>query len=421
MREATVVARGGNKSNLSPPSCPEGAAPCASKNDAGWRRIVRNFTPSWFTVTMGTGIVSILLHNLPYNTDWIRWMSVGFFSLNVLLMVAFTTISAMRYILYPQIWSVMIRHPTQSLFLGTFPMGLATIINMTVFVCVPAWGNWAAYLAWGLWWFDLAVSLICCVSLPFLVIHLGKTDLASLTAVMLLPIVPCVVAAASGGIVANVLPNPSHVQTTLIASYMSWGIGIFFSVLVLAMYQVRLSNHALPPREAIVSVLLPVGPFGQGGFGIAKLTQVTRKLLLHGGGEGIAMEAVQEYDTTYAEPIGLLIEGLGACVALIMWGIGLVWLAYAVISIATTRSFPFNMGWWGFTFPLGVWVACTAELGSVLHKTFFDVTAMIGSGCVFLLWLVVAACTTKQVISGEMFFAPCLKNLSSAERLGKKT
>lgn len=251
------------------------------------------------------------------------------------------------------------------------------IINMTVFVCVPAWGNWAAYLAWGLWWFDLAISLLCCVSLPFMVIHLGKTNLASLTAVLLLPIVPCVVAAASGGIVANVLPNPSHVQTTLIASYMSWGIGVFFSVLVLAMYQVRLSNHALPPREAIVSVLLPVGPFGQGGFGIAKLTQVTRKLLLHGG-EGTVMTATN-YDTTYAEPIGLLIEGMGAFVALIMWGIGLVWLAYAVISIATTRSFPFNMGWWGFTFPLGVWVACTAELGSLLHNSFFNVTAMVST------------------------------------------
>jgi hypothetical protein len=34
----------------------------------------------------------------------------------------------------------MIRHPAQSLFIGTFPMGLATIINMIVFVCVPAWG-----------------------------------------------------------------------------------------------------------------------------------------------------------------------------------------------------------------------------------------------------------------------------------------
>lgn len=190
---------------------------------------------------------------------------------------------------------------------------------------------------------------------------------------------PCVVAAASGGVVASVLPDPSHVQTTLIASYMSWGIGVFFSVMILAMYQVRLSNHALPPREAIVSVLLPVGPFGQGGFGIAKLTQVTRKLLLHGGGTTAMATAQDNYDTTYAEPLGLLIEGLGACIALVMWGIGLIWLAYAVISIATTRNFPFNMGWWGFTFPLGVWVACTTELGALLHSTFFNVTAMVSA------------------------------------------
>jgi hypothetical protein len=40
----------------------------------------------------------------------------------------------------------MIRHPAQSLFLGTFPMGLATIINMIIFVCAPSWGNWAVYL-----------------------------------------------------------------------------------------------------------------------------------------------------------------------------------------------------------------------------------------------------------------------------------
>lgn len=31
-------------------------------------------------------------------------------------------------------------------------MRLATIINMTVLICVPVWGNWAAYLAWALWW-----------------------------------------------------------------------------------------------------------------------------------------------------------------------------------------------------------------------------------------------------------------------------
>lgn len=98
---------------------------------------------------MGTGIVSILLHNLPYNGTWLYWISVVIFALNAFLFVSFTIITILRYALYPEIWSVMVRNPTQSLFLGAFPMGLATIINMIVFVCYPAWGTWAIYLVGG--------------------------------------------------------------------------------------------------------------------------------------------------------------------------------------------------------------------------------------------------------------------------------
>ena len=95
---------------------------------------------------MGTGIVSILLHNLPYNGRWLYWTSVVIFALNVLLFSIFLIISVLRYTIYPAIWFAMIKHPAQSLFIGTFPMGLATIINMIVFVCVPAWGSKAVNL-----------------------------------------------------------------------------------------------------------------------------------------------------------------------------------------------------------------------------------------------------------------------------------
>lgn len=98
--------------------------PC--KNSTGWRRIVRNFTPSWFSVNMGTGIVSVLLHNLPYNAEWVQDISIAFFILNIGLFAAFTVISLLRYLLYPEIWGVMIKHPTQSLFLGCIPMGFAS-------------------------------------------------------------------------------------------------------------------------------------------------------------------------------------------------------------------------------------------------------------------------------------------------------
>lgn len=95
---------------------------------------------------MGTGIVSIVLHNLPYNGAWLYWISIIAFALNVALFCLFLLLSILRYALYPEIWVAMIRHPAQSLFIGTFPMGLATIVNMLVFVCVPVWGDWAVYL-----------------------------------------------------------------------------------------------------------------------------------------------------------------------------------------------------------------------------------------------------------------------------------
>lgn len=134
-----------------------------SKHDVGWRRILRfyafvclspfsfprsmfclEFTVDvdkyvrWFSVTMGTGIVSILLNTLPYNAPWLYWISVVIFALNVLLFAAGCVISLLRYTLYPEIFKAMILHPVQSMFLGTFPMGFATIINMFCFVCVPA-------------------------------------------------------------------------------------------------------------------------------------------------------------------------------------------------------------------------------------------------------------------------------------------
>lgn len=149
------------------PGMETGEAAICARRQRGWRRVVRNFTPSWFSVNMGTGITSILLHNLPYNGRWLQFISYILFALNVLLFVVFLLISILRYTLYPKIWNSMVRHPAQSLFLGTFPMGLATIINMIVFVCVPSWrGDWWK-LAWALWWIDAAVSVLCCFYLPF--------------------------------------------------------------------------------------------------------------------------------------------------------------------------------------------------------------------------------------------------------------
>ncbi|KAH8894119.1 hypothetical protein GQ53DRAFT_644050 [Thozetella sp. PMI_491] len=383
-------------------------APCRpAKEDVGWRRIVRNFTPSWFAVNMGTGIVSVLVHSLPYSAPWVEYIADIFFVLNIVLFTSFTVITVLRYTLYPEIWSVMVRHPAQSLFLGCFPMGFSTIISM-ITLTLDRWGSWTITLAWSFWWLDVALS-IASLFLVFPIIRSHHLDLKNVTAALLFPFVPCVVASGSGGLLAGALQDPNHALVTLIVSYVLWGIGQAFSVVVLGMYFQRLCLHSLPPKEAIVSVFLPVGPLGQGGFAIQQLGRVALSNFPVTGAFGTA--------TVQVDParIGETFYAVGIFLAIVMWGAGFVWLTIALVTIATTKNFPFNMGWWGFTFPLGVFTTCTGLLAGELDSTFLKVLTMIFSLSVVALWLLVATRTLLQVITGEMFHAPCLKDLRPKE------
>jgi tellurite resistance protein TehA-like permease len=60
------------------------------------------------------------------------------------------------------------------------------------------------------------------------------------------------------------------------------------------------------------------------------------------------------------------------------------------------------MGWWGFTFPLGVFSLCTLQLGTELESEAFKVLGTIFSGTVVLLWIYVASMTVVRGWTGVM-------------------
>lgn len=72
-------------------------------------------------------------------------------------------------------------------------MGLATIINMVVFVCVPAWGDRIATFAWALWWIDAIIALAINFFIPFIIMRNHKvcTLLSSQICVINIPRPPC--------------------------------------------------------------------------------------------------------------------------------------------------------------------------------------------------------------------------------------
>lgn len=300
---------------------------------------------------MGTGISSILLYNLPFQFTGLTIIADCIFGLNVLLLCIFLCMSIVRYIAWPQVFNTMLRHPQQSLFLGTFPMGLATVINMVVLACVPAWGlNWAI-LAWILWWVDAFISILTCFGLRFVMFAYHTQSIEKMNAVWLLPVVAPIVAASTGGTVASVLPE-SHARLTIVVSYILWGTGVPTAMLILTVYFYRLSVHKLPESSLIVSVFLPLGPFGQGAYGIMQLAKVTRSLALSDGLGWLIPNSDVTSSSSRSLSMADSLFAMSLVVALVMWGFGLFWLVIALLSIAKAQRFPFNMGWWGFTFPL---------------------------------------------------------------------
>ncbi|KAG4264054.1 hypothetical protein FPRO06_03024 [Fusarium proliferatum] len=321
------------------------------ENRRGWRRIVVNFTPSWFTVTMGTGITSVLLHNLPYHGRWLFYVS----------------------------W--------------TIPVGFATIINMIVFVCVPAWGDWAANFAWALWWIDVVMATACSLYIPHCIMRTEGITLDQVNPSWLFPVIADIVASTSGAIVANVLPNDQHAIWTVITSYILWGTSVPMAIVILAMYYHRLMIHDILPGQVAVASFIAIGPLGMGAAAIQLLGQVSLKLFARNDFIPKAPIAGQFFYLT------------GILTALILWGFAVVWLFFALATIIR-RQITFNLTWWAFTFPLGVFTVATTTLAQELPSKFFKVLGTIFSVAEFLLWVMVACGTIRASLNGQLFQPP---------------
>ena len=58
---------------------------------------------------------------------------------------------------------------------------------------------------------------------------------------------------------------------------------------------------------------------------------------------------------------------VGLIIGFLLWGFALVWFVVAIIMIITAYPFPFNMGWWGFIFPIGESPNYSAQVVQYTH------------------------------------------------------
>jgi C4-dicarboxylate transporter/malic acid transport protein len=369
-------------------------ATAPTKRPASLREVIRQFTPNWFTATMGTGILALAINQFPADIPGLHTIALCVWLANILMFATFTALYAARWILFPAEARRIFGHSIVSMFFGAIPMGLATIVNGFVAFGLPLWGPIALRIAEGLWWIDVALSVACGVGIPFLMFTRQNHSIEKMTAVWLLPIVAAEVAAASAGLLVPHIVDPQAALRMLVIGYALWAFSVPLAMSMLVILVLRLVLHKLPHKDMASSGWLSLGPIGTGALG----------LLLLGA------DAPRTFAAAGIAGVGDVAAGIGLIGGAILWGYGVWWFLLAVLTTARylREGLPFNIGWWGFTFPLGVYAVATLALARQLH---LDFLLVIGGGlvvCLVVLWLIISYRTLRGALNRSLFFSPCL-------------
>lgn len=84
---------------------------------------IRHFTPNWFAMTMGTGVLALVIAHLPWRLPGLALLAEGLWFFAVSLFALFTALFLLRLALFRDTVWPMLLHPVQSMFLGAIPMG----------------------------------------------------------------------------------------------------------------------------------------------------------------------------------------------------------------------------------------------------------------------------------------------------------
>ena len=359
------------------------------------QNLIRQFTPNWFTVSMGTGVVALIVSEFPMLKAFTWQLGTGLWYFNILLFVLFSVLYGLRWAFYPHEAKQIFQHPSMSLFLGTIPMALATILNGFLKYGQPIYGDTAVQIAQTLWYADVVLALLVAWAVPFAMYRHQEHALQQMTAVWLLPIVACEVAASSGGLLLGHLAADTHAVAILLGCYVLWGVSVLPAFAILTILMLRLVLHKLPEKELAVSSWLALGPIGTAALALLVLGHQAPMLM---ASLGLAQ-------------LGQLFQQAGILASLILLGFGLWWLGIAVLTTLhhAKQDLPFNLGWWGLTFPLGVYTLAILTLAQQLNLAFLYAVGYAFATILMLLWSLVATKTAQGFYQGHLFFSPCLK------------
>ncbi|KAK2056921.1 C4-dicarboxylate transporter/malic acid transporter [Colletotrichum caudatum] len=364
---------------------------------------IRHFTFAWYTLTMSTGGIALLLGATPHRFRGLDTIGLVVFLLDVVLIFIITAALCLRFSLFRKTPAMVITNPSEFLFIPTFFLSIAAALCNIQHYAVPKCGPWLIVTLRVCFWLYLVLTFFLSVGMYHLLFNgRRRLSLDNMTPAWILPIFPLML---SGTLAAFTAPSqpPNQAAAMLIAGLAAQGLGFFISAFMYAIYLSRLMTIGLPIQRP--GMFIAVGP---PSFTAATLVTMGAQVpRLVSAAESFIPESLRSgaYLTDMENPgtVALAVRATSLFAAVFLWGLSFWFFSSACLATVVGMPDPcFHLSWWSFVFPNVGFAIATIRIGIAIGSEgllwFADVSAVI----LVAVWLLVGFCCVRAVIRKKL-------------------
>ncbi|EEB06361.1 malic acid transporter Mae1 [Schizosaccharomyces japonicus yFS275] len=354
---------------------------------------LKHFTWSWFTCTMATGGVGMILASLPYRFTGLNTIGKVVFIFQVVLLAIFCSAMAFRFIRYPETFKKSIYHHLEKLFIGTFLLSMSTFIDMLAAYGYPSTGEWMVYLIRIFYWMYFAVSFVYAIFAFATTFHMHPYTLETASPAWILPIFPAMISGAVAGTVAFTQP-PHQLKNLVVCGIMFQGLGFWVYIMLFAVNMLKLFTKGMMGASERPGLFMFVGPPAYTG------------LALIGMGKTAMDSKISMFSATPVSSEHLAF--MCTFMALFMWGLA-AW-CYCVAMVCFAAGFmsrapiQFKLGWFAFIFPVVGFVNVTMKIGEMIDSAAFKIFGHVIGAMLAIQWMFVMFFMVRAVLLQEIMY-----------------
>jgi len=368
----------------------------AGKQELTTRYILQWFSPRWFIFVMGTGALANVYQILSGKSAGALHVLAEAFLL--LAMAGFAVSAVFMIVRFAVGWeniSKEWRHASLIQFYSAISIAAAIcatgLLNIPLsFISCAA----AETLAAIFWYIALIDGIFFVFFGPIKVTSGNHAHPGRALGFWFLPPVGLFVLVFAGNFWAMHMKSVADARAMLFLNTVILGIAIPLTIIFYTIILFRLLFYNFPRRDVAPSFMIGVAPVGVSIIAMNTLIPVLMK-----SGVGLI------------DPV--LLASLVKVTSLLLWGFGLWWLTYALVSIIlyfVKHRVPVTLGYWAFIFPPAAYTIATLLLAKSLGVPFLKTIAIVLAAAITIGWAINLVLTVRGMLNRSIFdVAPTFK------------